>query len=102
MKKLLFLLCVSALVFAGCSKNDEAGGKKSGDTYCWTFTVKTVTSVKGATVKGYPKTSKVTHKQCGLTAAQADELVKNYTSETTAKQGKWTVVIKITATKKLS
>ncbi|MBK5721410.1 hypothetical protein JGH11_11045 [Dysgonomonas sp. Marseille-P4677] len=76
--------------------DDDLGG---GDTYCWEFRVTQVTSVVGTSVPGYPQTVTSTTSQCGLTEAQANEVVKGLTTESTSSASGITVKIKTTATK---
>lgn len=96
MKKLLFvsmlLLSVSSILFSSCSKDED------GDTYCWKFTLKQVITASPA-VSGYPQTTTTSTTQCGLTEAQADEVVSKLSTTTTTSGSGYKVTVKTTATK---
>lgn len=97
MKKILFisilLLSISS-VFTSCSKDEDDG------QCCWKFTILHTTSISPS-MSGYPQTSTDSYWQCNLTAAQADDVIKELSSTTTTNANGYTITVKITVTKEL-
>ena len=89
-----FICILFAVMFlCSCEKDD------SNEKCCWKFSTKTVTSISPS-VSGYPKTVTSETTQCGLTEAEADEVIEKLSTTAKSSSGGYTVTIKTTVTKK--
>jgi len=100
MKKVMILL-VSVLMisFMSCSKTDDVKQPNTDNVkQTWVFTVTTVQSVSPA-MEGFPMTTVTTIEQSNLTAAEADQVIKDMATTTTTAVNGVTMTITITVTK---
>jgi len=88
---MILLVSVLMISFMSCSKTDDV--KQN-----WVFTVTTVQSVSPA-MEGFPMTTVTTIEQSNLTAAEADQVIKDMATTTTTAVNGVTMTITITVTK---
>jgi hypothetical protein len=86
MKKILLPL-LFILMLSACTKEEK---------YCWTITVKTVTS-SNPIVGSYPITKKTTEDKCDLTESDIKSVLKGYESTSTVKALGITYITTVTA-----
>ena len=87
MKKVL-LLAIMALLFIGCSSNDDVLND-------YTFTTTVIVSCSPS-LPGYPQTTTAVTQQKGITADQAKKAAEALTTTSTANTGGYTVTSKMT------
>jgi len=89
---MILLVSVLMISFMSCSKTDDV--KQN-----WVFTVTTVQSVSPADPSFPPTTIVTTVEQNNLTAAEADQMIKDMSTTSTTTVGDMTMIITITVTK---
>lgn len=110
-KLLLFIVLIGFSCIMSCTEKpdpeyidmtDPSSPNKPNNTNknCWEFTTKVKTSIKGVSIPGYPKTVTATTKECDLTEAQAEEIVKRITTTASSSVQGVTATIETTCTKR--
>jgi len=92
MRKILLACGLAVILFAACSKDNK--------THCWEFITVVETIYVGMEEEMPPIKAGSSTQQCDLTEAQAENVVKSGTSETSMQVGLMTIVTRTSVTKR--